>query len=169
MSKEQIGLVVDATYLYAAKDVIGSNVNYGALMQAVAAIGEVRHAVCHVKANPGQRKFLGALKAHGFTVVSKAGNPDGDHWVSDVADSIMGMCRHVDHMVIAVGDDRYAPIIEWVWATWGCKVTLIGLRPDLMGEAIQEILADKDIGTNFLEVDASFAYAAAQPAHADAE
>lgn len=169
MSNSQIGLVVDATYLYAAKDVIGSNVNYNRLVEVVRGMGNIRHAVCHIKANPGQRKFIGALKSQGFDVVSKASKPEGNPWVADVADSIMNVSRYVDHLVIAVGDDRYVPIIEWAWATWRCKITLIGLSRDLMDIGIQEILDDEEMRVSYLELDSSFSYSAVAAGVSDSQ
>lgn len=169
MTNSQIGLVVDATYLYAAKDVIGSNVNYNRLVEVVRGMGNVRHAVCHIKANHGQRKFIGALKSQGFEVISKSANPEGNPWVADVADSIMNVSRYVNHLVVAVGDDRYTPILEWAWATWGCKVTLVGLSKDHLDDGLSELLDDPEFGASFLEIDSSFAYSAVAAGVSDSQ
>lgn len=164
MSDKTIGLVVDATYLYSAKDLIGSNINYNHLADTVREMGSVRHAACHVKANHGQRGFLAALKSQGFEVLSRSHNNDSPEWLSDVAESIMNIAKYVDHLVLAVGDSRYAPIIEWAANTWGCQITLMGFH-STMGEEIQDLVGADGLA-NLLEIDESFAYAAKQQ-HAD--
>lgn len=153
MKNNYVGLVVDAPYLYAAKEVLGGNVDYVKLYNKVSEFGEISHAVVHTKDMPGQRKFLAALKSTGYEVFSKNGDSESRWWIQEVAKSILMAAPHVSHLVVAVGDARLAPILEFAEMNWGCQITVMGFR-DRTDEDILDIA-----GAGFVEVDTEYAYA----------
>lgn len=153
MSKSNnVGLIVDAPYLYNAKTVLGANVDYTALYRKVSGFGELVHAHVHAQEIPGQAKFLTALTKIGYTVHTRNEANQARWWVHNMAESIIAIAPTVGRLVAAVGDGRLAPILEFAEATWGCEITVIGFRE----HCSDDILEFADDG--FIQLDESIAY-----------
>ena len=150
--KERVGLVVDASYLYNAKTILGGNIDYGALRQVMSEkFGAITEAVVQCKDIPGQRSFFSALHAFGYGY-KKMRDINVAGWLTSMAEIIMSVANRVDRLIVAVGDDRMAPILEFVENAIECDITLVGFAD----KTEKELLAFA--GNEFVEIDASCQY-----------
>ncbi len=149
-----IGIVADVSYLYNAKLVagFGTNLVYGILYRKLASRGQVHIARAHTKDIPGQGKFLSSLAKTGFDVSLTHGDPDSPRWVNSLAESIIGIAPHVNTLVLAIGDDRLTPIVEYAENLYSIRLEFIGFK-GYTGQELFDYASD-----SFTELDASYAY-----------
>lgn len=157
------GLVVDVNYLYQAKELLGGNLDYNAVVREANRLGpgQVIMSKAHIRNGLGQRKFVSALRGIGFDIHSHASDAGTRNWVADIAESIMAVAPHVDHLIAGTGDGRLSPILEFAHINWNCAISVIGFR-DSTDQDIFELL--EDIGGKFIDLDESFLYSASSVA-----
>lgn len=151
--QKTVGLIVDIPYLYAAKNILGENIDYGAVMARAAELtgATVGPAIAHVRRIPGQGKFLSSLSSSGYNYFVRDWKSDDPRWVQEVARSIIELAPDVDELVLAVGDGRLASIVDFVADVWKIDVKAIGFR-----EVTDDDIADAVSG--FTELDKSICY-----------
>jgi hypothetical protein len=144
-NQNKLGLVVDVPYLYAAaKSIFGANIDYTTVYKMAGRGGDLTHAYCQLIAMPNQKKFLGALRTTGYRYLALPGDGTTAIWATELAQTILSIAPHVQSLMVAVADDRLAPILEFVEDTWNCKITLIGFA-DKVGPELREL------GYDFIE------------------
>lgn len=148
--QQRVGLIVDAPHLYQSRELFGANIDYTSLYRKVSEYGEITHAQAHLRDIPGQQKFLAALASTGYTTYSRSGDSTSRRWIATIADSIMALAPHVGHLVVAVGDDRLAPILEFAESNWGCKITVLGFKKEDSDRDLYEF--------DYVELDATYTY-----------
>jgi hypothetical protein len=138
-NQNKLGLVVDVPYLYAAaKSIYGANIDYTTVYTMASKGGDLTHAYCQLIAMPNQKKFLGALRTTGYRYFALPGDGTTAIWASELAQTILSIAPHVNEMLLAIADDRLAPILEFVEDTWGCKIKLLGFE-DHVGQELREL------------------------------
>lgn len=133
---QRIGVFVDvANMYYSAKNIHGTRVNFGKILEDATAGRQVVRALAYViKADtPEEQKFFEALDKQGFEVKMKdlqvfpGGAKKGDWDVGITVDAIR-MADRLDTIVIVAGDGDYIPLVRYLQEAKGCRVEVMAFQ-----------------------------------------
>lgn len=135
-SEQRIGVLVDvANMYYSAKNIHGTRVNFGKILED--AVGErhlVRAIAYVIKADtPEEQKFFEALDKQGFEVRSKdlqvfsGGAKKGDWDVGITVDAIK-LSDRLDTIVLVAGDGDYLPLVRYLQEAKGCRIEVMAFQ-----------------------------------------
>src|SRR5512143_1374385 len=128
-SEQRIGVLVDvANMYYSAKNIHGTRVNFGKILEE--AVGErhlVRAIAYVIKADtPEEQKFFEALDNQGFEVKSKdlqvfAGGAKKGDWDVGITVDAIKLSDRLDTIVLVAGDGDYLPLLRYLQEAKGCR------------------------------------------------
>lgn len=130
---QRIGVYVDvANMYYSAKNIHGTRVNFGKILEDAVRDRHLIRALAYViKADtPEEQKFFEALDKQGFEVrmkdlqVFSGGAKKGDWDVGITVDAIK-MAPKLDTVVLVAGDGDYVPLVEYLKVSFGCRVEVM--------------------------------------------
>lgn len=134
--EERIGVFVDvANMYYSAKNIHGTRVNFGKILEEAMTDRHLIRAIAYViKADsPDEQKFFEALDKQGFEVKMKdlqvftGGAKKGDWDVGITVDAIK-LADRLDTVVIVAGDGDYIPLVRYLQEAKGCKVEVMAFQ-----------------------------------------
>lgn len=134
--EERIGVFVDvANMYYSAKNIHGTRVNFGKILEEAATDRHLIRAIAYViKADsPDEQKFFEALDKQGFEVKMKdlqvftGGAKKGDWDVGITVDAIK-LADRLDTVVLVAGDGDYIPLVRYLQEAKGCKVEVMAFQ-----------------------------------------
>jgi uncharacterized protein (TIGR00288 family) len=134
--EERIGVFVDvANMYYSAKNIHGTRVNFGKILEDATSDRHLIRAIAYViKADsPDEQKFFEALDKQGFEVKMKdlqvftGGAKKGDWDVGITVDAIK-LADRLDTVVLVAGDGDYIPLVRYLQEAKGCKVEVMAFQ-----------------------------------------
>ncbi len=135
-TEQRVGVFVDvANMYYSAKNIHGTRVNFGKILEdAVDSRRLVRALAYVIKADsPDEQKFFEALDKQGFEVKMKdlqifpGGAKKGDWDVGITVDAIK-MAERLDVAVLVAGDGDYVPLVRYLQEAKGCRVEVMAFQ-----------------------------------------
>lgn len=132
-SEQRIGVFVDvANMYYSAKNIHGTRVNFGKILEDAAADRQLVRALAYVirADTPEEQKFFEALDKQGFEVEMKdlqifpGGAKKGDWDVGITVDAIR-LADRLDTLVLVAGDGDYVPLVRYLQEAKGCRVEVM--------------------------------------------
>lgn len=136
-SKEQrISVFVDvANMYYSAKNIHGTRVNFGKILEDAKADRQLVRAIAYVirADTPEEQKFFEALDKQGFEVKMKdlqifpGGAKKGDWDVGITVDAIR-MADRLDAIVLVAGDGDYVPLVKYLQEAKGTRVEVMAFQ-----------------------------------------
>ncbi|MBI3572822.1 MAG: NYN domain-containing protein [Candidatus Kerfeldbacteria bacterium] len=133
---QRVGVFVDvANMYYSAKNIHGTRVNFGKILEEAVGDRQLIRALAYViKADsPDEQKFFEALDNQGFEVKMKdlqvftGGAKKGDWDVGITVDAIK-MADRLDTLVLVAGDGDYIPLVRFLQEAKGCRVEVIAFQ-----------------------------------------
>ncbi len=133
---QRIGVFVDvANMYYSAKNIHGTRVNFGKILEDALADRSLVRAIAYViKADsPDEQKFFEALDKQGFEVKMKdlqvfpGGAKKGDWDVGITIDAVR-MSDRLDTIVLVAGDGDYIPLVKYLQEAKGCRVEVMAFQ-----------------------------------------
>jgi uncharacterized LabA/DUF88 family protein len=130
---QRLGVYVDvANMYYSAKNIHGTRVNFGKILEDALADRSLVRAIAYViKADsPDEQKFFEALDKQGFEVKMKdlqifpGGAKKGDWDVGITIDAVR-MADRLDTIVLVAGDGDYVPLVKYLQEAKGCRVEVM--------------------------------------------
>lgn len=127
---QRVGVFVDVQNLYySAKNLYGSKVNFGKILETAVSGRQLIRAIAYViKADiPEEQSFFDALAKSGFEVKMKdiqvfpGGVKKGD-WDVGIAVDMIKLADRLDAVVLVSGDGDYAPVVTYLQENKGCLV-----------------------------------------------
>ncbi len=135
-SEQRIGVLVDvANMYYSAKNIHGTRVNFGKILEE--AVGErhlVRAIAYVIKADtPEEQKFFEALDKQGFEVKSKdlqvfAGGAKKGDWDVGITVDAIKLSDRLDTIVLVAGDGDYLPLVRYLQEAKGCRIEVMAFQ-----------------------------------------
>lgn len=135
-SEQRIGVLVDvANMYYSAKNIHGTRVNFGKILED--AVGErslVRAIAYVIKADtPDEQKFFDALDKQGFELKLKdlqvfAGGAKKGDWDVGIAVDAIKLADRLDTIVLVTGDGDYVPLVRYLQEAKGCRVEVMAFQ-----------------------------------------
>lgn len=156
-AKEQrVGVLVDIQNLYySAKALYGKKVNFKKVLEN--AVGErkfIRAIAYGISTLEGaEEKFFEALEKAGFEVKTKdlqifpGGVKKGDWDVGITVDAIK-LSKSLDAIVLVSGDGDYAPMVEYIQNTTGCRVEGMAFKESTSTKLIETLDAFINLSEN---------------------
>jgi len=136
ISEQRIGVLVDvANMYYSAKNIHGSRVNFGKILED--AVGErqmVRALAYVIKADsPDEQKFFDALDKQGFELKMKdlqvfAGGAKKGDWDVGITVDAIKLADRLDTIVLVAGDGDYIPLVRYLQEAKGCRVEVMAFQ-----------------------------------------
>ena len=135
-SEQRIGVFVDvANMYYSAKNIHGTRVNFGKILEDAVGDRQLVRAFAYViKADtPEEQKFFEALDKQGFEVKMKdlqifpGGAKKGDWDVGITVDAIR-LAERLDTIVLVAGDGDYIPLVKYLQDATGAKVEVMAFQ-----------------------------------------
>lgn len=136
LSEQRVGVLVDvANMYYSAKNIHGTRVNFGKILEDAAEERHLVRAIAYViKADsPDEQKFFDALDKQGFEVKMKdlqifsGGAKKGDWDVGITVDAIK-LADRLDVVVLVTGDGDYIPLVRYIQEAKGCRVEVMAFQ-----------------------------------------
>lgn len=133
---QRVGVFVDvANMYYSAKNIHGARVNFGKILEEAVGDRHLIRALAYViKADtPEEQKFFEALDKQGFEVRMKdlqvfAGGAKKGDWDVGVTVDAISIAPKLDAIVLVAGDGDYVPLVEYLKATFGCRVEVMAFQ-----------------------------------------
>lgn len=119
---QRVGVFVDVQNMYySAKNLYGSKVNFGKILETAVSKRKLVRAIAYViKAeNLEEQKFFEALSKQGFTVKMKelqtfpGGAKKGD-WDIGMAIDMIALSSSIDAVVLVTGDGDFVPLLQYL-------------------------------------------------------
>jgi len=135
-TEQRVGVFVDvANMYYSAKNIHGTRVNFGKILEDAATDRHLVRALAYVikAASPDEQKFFEALDKQGFEVKMKdlqvfpGGAKKGDWDVGITVDAIK-MANRLDAVVLVTGDGDYIPLVRYLQEARGCRVEVMAFQ-----------------------------------------
>lgn len=136
ISEQRVGVLVDvANMYYSAKNIHGSRVNFGKILED--AVGErqmVRALAYVIKADsPDEQKFFDALDKQGFELKMKdlqvfAGGAKKGDWDVGITVDAIKLADRLDTIVLVAGDGDYIPLVRYLQEAKGCRVEVMAFQ-----------------------------------------
>ena len=135
-SEQRIGVFVDvANMYYSAKNIHGTRVNFGKILEEASNDRLLVRAIAYVirADTPEEQKFFEALDKQGFEVKMKdlqifpGGAKKGDWDVGITVDAIR-LADRLDAVVIVAGDGDYIPVVRYLQEAKGCRVEVMAFQ-----------------------------------------
>lgn len=135
-SEQRIGVFVDvANMYYSAKNIHGTRVNFGKILEEGLGDRHLVRALAYVirADTPEEQKFFEALDKQGFEVKMKdlqifpGGAKKGDWDVGITVDAIR-LADRLDTVVLVAGDGDYVPMVRYLQEAKGCRVEVMAFQ-----------------------------------------
>ncbi len=153
ISEQRIGVLVDvANMYYSAKNIHGSRVNFGKILED--AVGErqlVRALAYVIKADsPDEQKFFDALDKQGFELKMKdlqvfAGGAKKGDWDVGITVDAIKLADRLDTIVLVAGDGDYIPLVRYLQEAKGCRVEVMAFQESTS-------LKLREVSDNFIDL-----------------
>ncbi len=135
-SEQRVGVLVDvANMYYSAKNIHGTRVNFGKVLEdAVGDRSLVRALAYVIKADTNEEtKFFEALEKQGFEVKMKdlqvfAGGAKKGDWDVGITVDAIKFAERLDTIVIVAGDGDYVPLVRYLQEAKGCRVEVMAFQ-----------------------------------------
>ncbi len=133
---QRIGVFVDvANMYYSAKNIHGTRVNFGKILEEATAGRQLVRALAYVirADTPEEQKFFEALDKQGFEVKMKdlqvfpGGAKKGD-WDVGITVDAMRLSDRLDTIVLVAGDGDYIPLVRYLQEARGCRVEVMAFQ-----------------------------------------
>lgn len=119
---QRVGVFVDVQNMYySAKNLYGSKVNFGKILDAAVSGRKLVRAIAYViKAeNSEEQKFFEALSKQGFIVKMKdlqtfAGGAKKGDWDIGMAIDMIALSSSIDAVIMVTGDGDFAALIQYL-------------------------------------------------------
>jgi len=130
---QRVGVFVDvANMYYSAKNIHGTRVNFGKLLEEATGDRQLVRALAYViKADsPDENRFFEALDKQGFELKQKdlqvfeKKKKKGD-WDVGITVEMIAMADKLDVMVLVAGDGDYVPLVQYLKIAKGCRVEIM--------------------------------------------
>lgn len=130
---QRVGVFVDvANMYYSAKNIHGTRVNFGKLLEDAVGDRELVRALAYViKADsPDENRFFEALDKQGFEIRVKdlqvfAGGAKKGDWDVGLSVDAISMSSKLDVVVLVTGDGDYIPLVQYLKSAAGCRVEVV--------------------------------------------
>lgn len=134
--EQRVAVLVDvANMYYSAKNIHGTRVNFGKILEDAVSDRHLVRAIAYViKADtPEEQKFFEALDKQGFEVKSKdlqifAGGAKKGDWDVGIAVDAMKLADRMDTIVLVAGDGDYLPLVRFLQEAKGCRVEVMAFQ-----------------------------------------
>lgn len=135
-SEQRVGVLVDvANMYYSAKNIHGTRVNFGKVLEDAVGDRSLVRAIAYViKADsPDEQKFFDALEKQGFEVKMKdlqvfAGGAKKGDWDVGITVDAIKLAERLDTIVIVAGDGDYIPLVRYLQEAKGCRVEVMAFQ-----------------------------------------
>lgn len=128
-------LVDVANMYYSAKNIHGTRVNFGKVLEDAVGDRSLVRAIAYViKADsPDEQKFFDALGKQGFEVKMKdlqvfAGGAKKGDWDVGITVDAIKLAERLDTIVIVAGDGDYIPLVRYLQEAKGCRVEVMAFQ-----------------------------------------
>lgn len=144
-SSQRVGIFVDTQNIYhSAKNLYGSRLNFGKLLEAAVAGRQLIRAIAYVIRSKSQDEetFFEALAQQGFEVKSKDlqvffdGTKKADWDVGITIDAVK-MADRLDTVVLVSGDGDYLPLVSYLKENKGCRVEIMSFKETTSAKLIE--------------------------------
>lgn len=144
-SSQRVGIFVDTQNIYhSAKNLYGSRLNFGKLLEAAVAGRQLIRAIAYVIRSKSQDEeaFFEALAQQGFEVKSKDlqvffdGMKKADWDVGITIDAVK-MADRLDTVVLVSGDGDYLPLVSYLKENKGCRVEIMAFKETTSAKLIE--------------------------------
>lgn len=133
---QRVGVFVDvANMYYSAKNIHGTRVNFGKILEDAIADRNLVRALAYViqADSPDEDKFFEALDKQGFEVKRKdlqvfAGGAKKGDWDVGITVDVIKMSDRLDVVVIVAGDGDYIPLVRYLQEAKGCRVEIMAFQ-----------------------------------------
>lgn len=133
---QRVGVLVDVSNMYySAKNIHGTRVNFGKVLEEAMAERKLVRAIAYViKADsPDEAKFFEALDKQGFEVKSKdlqvfAGGAKKGDWDVGLSVDAIKLADRLDILVLVAGDGDYLPVVRYLQEAKGCQVEVMAFQ-----------------------------------------
>ncbi len=147
VKEQRVGVLVDIQNLYySAKALYGKKVNFKKVLED--AVGDrkfIRAIAYGISTLEGaEEKFFEALEKAGYEVKTKdlqifpGGVKKGDWDVGITVDAIK-LSKSLDAIILVSGDGDYAPAVEYIQNTTGCRVEGMAFRESTSVKLIETL------------------------------
>lgn len=135
-TEQRVGVFVDvANMYYSAKNIHGTRVNFGKVLEEAVGDRQLVRALAYVirADTPEEQKFFEALDKQGFEVKMKdlqifpGGAKKGDWDVGITVDAIR-LAERLDTVVLVAGDGDYVPMVRYLQEAKGCRVEVMAFQ-----------------------------------------
>ncbi len=152
---QRVGVFVDvANMYYSAKNIHGTRVNFGKLLEDAVGDRELVRALAYViKADsPDENRFFEALDKQGFELHMKdlqvfAGGAKKGDWDVGITVDAIAMSSRLDIVVLVTGDGDYIPLVQYLKSASGCRVEVMAF-----GESTSQKL--REVSDKFIDLSA---------------
>lgn len=135
-SEQRVGVLVDvANMYYSAKNIHGTRVNFGKVLEDAVGDRSLVRAIAYViKADTNEEtKFFEALEKQGFEVKMKdlqvfAGGAKKGDWDVGITVDAIKFAERLDTIVIVAGDGDYVPLVRYLQEAKGCRVEVMAFQ-----------------------------------------
>jgi uncharacterized protein (TIGR00288 family) len=133
-TSQRVGIFVDvANMYYSAKNIHGTRVNFGKILEDAVNDRDLVRAVAYViKADSqDEDRFFEALGKQGFELKMKdlqvfAGGAKKGDWDVGLSVDAISMSSKLDVVVLITGDGDYVPLVHYLKTAGGCRVEVMG-------------------------------------------
>lgn len=153
---QRVGVFVDVQNLYySAKNLYGSKVNFGKILETAVAGRQLIRAIAYViKADiPEEQNFFDALEKSGFEVKMKdiqvfpGGAKKGD-WDVGIAVDMIKLADRLDAVILVSGDGDYQPVVTYLQENKGCLVQVFSFGKSTSARLISAVDEFVDLDQN---------------------
>ncbi len=145
--EQRVAVLVDIQNLYyTARVLYSKKVNFKNVLMTAAGDRKLIRAIAYgIATTEGmEEKFFEALEKAGYEVKTKAlqifagGAKKGD-WDVGIAVDAIKLSHHVDVIVIVSGDGDYAPLVEYIQNSAGCRVEGVSFEESTSGLLLDKL------------------------------
>lgn len=130
---QRVGVFVDvANMYYSAKNIHGTRVNFGKILEEAVGDRQLVRALAYViKADSqDEDRFFEALDKQGFEVKMKdlqvfAGGAKKGDWDVGIAVDAISLASKLDVVILVTGDGDYLPLVQYLKSASGCRVEVL--------------------------------------------
>lgn len=135
-TEQRVGVLVDvANMYYSAKNIHGTRVNFGKILEDATNDRALVRALAYVirADSPDEQKFFDALDKQGFEVKMKdlqifAGGAKKGDWDVGISVDAIKLADRLDVIVLVAGDGDYIPLVKYLQEAKGCKVEVMAFQ-----------------------------------------
>jgi uncharacterized LabA/DUF88 family protein len=144
--EQRVGVFIDvANMYYSAKNLYGTKVNFGKILENAVAGRKLIRAIAYVvkASSDEEQKFFEALDKQGFEVKMKdlqvfwGGAKKGD-WDVGISVDAIKLADRLDTIILVTGDGDFIPLVQYLKLNKGCRVEVMAFAESASSKLIAE-------------------------------